>query len=69
MGMKKNNVKKKTSKKSTGAKLVNFRISSREERLAISRKARRFAKGNVSAWLRFAGSHFSPKKVPASLGQ
>ena len=69
--MKNSKVKKPVSKSSPkpAHRLVNFRITSREERRMISRNARKFAKGNVSAWLRFAGSNFSPKKVPASLGR
>ncbi len=47
--------------------LLNFRAPE-IERKAFKAKAKKFAHGNMSAWLRFAGAHFTPKSVPKNLG-
>lgn len=54
-------------KKKKDGDLLNFRAPE-IERKAFKEKAKKFANGNMSAWLRFAGAHFNPKKVPKNLG-
>jgi hypothetical protein len=39
--------------------LINLKATERDRALLISR-AKRFAKGNLSAWLRHAGIHHKP---------
>lgn len=55
--------KKTTTKKSSGSKLsvVNVKIS-KKDRAALVANAKRFAKGNLSAWIRHAGRVYTPKK-------
>ena len=63
--------KKKVRKKSTStiksmfnknkSRLINLRVSQKEE-AAIQKKADKFANGNYSAWLRYAGANYTPSK-------
>lgn len=41
--------------------LLNIKIT-KKEFTAIKRKAKLHTKGNVSAWLRYAGAKLSPRK-------
>ena len=50
-------------KTKTTAKLILITAKVAAEDLAlIQRKADRFTEGNLSAWLRYAGKQYSPKK-------
>ncbi len=49
------------------AHLVNFRATSHAQK-RFEANAAKYAHGNVSAWLRFAGANFKPVKVPKGLG-
>lgn len=42
-------------------KLITLKVNVPTERL-LKKKAQKFAKGNMSAWLRHAGLTFTPKK-------
>lgn len=53
--------KKKAVKTSKARHLVNFKIDNAEQKVLMQR-AKKFAKGNLSAWLRYAGSKFVPPK-------
>jgi hypothetical protein len=49
-------------RKSVAGKLFNFRLSP-AERKAIGKKARKYTRGNLSAWIKYAAlSHDVPKK-------
>lgn len=41
--------------------LVNFKIK-KDEKKAIMAKAKKYAGGNLSFWLRYAALHFVPSK-------
>lgn len=41
--------------------LINVLVT-KEERAAIEARAKRFAKGNVSAWVRYAAGQMTPPK-------
>lgn len=45
----------------TGPKLINLKAAD-EERAALQAKADKYANGNLSAWLRYAGLHHKPTK-------
>lgn len=54
--------KRSASKKKTkGPELVNFKVE-RPIHLALTARAKKFAKGNLSAWLRHAGTMHTPPK-------
>lgn len=55
---KKKSVKQKSSKLS----LLNLKATD-EERHIFEKAAKRYTKGNVSAWLRLAGRRFRPTKT------
>lgn len=64
--------KKSTSKKKAKAHksldIVNVKMTSADRRRMIA-NAKKWAGGNVSAWLRYAGKAFTPKrgeKIPQS---
>ncbi len=63
--MRKKKVKKKTAKpkkKPTGRlKIVNLRMNDKDRAMLLKR-AKQFAKGNLSAWVRHAGLKYVPKK-------
>lgn len=42
-------------------KLINLKVNSPEAR-ELQKKADRYAKGNISKWLRRAGKEYAPKK-------
>ncbi len=42
--------------------LLNLKISEKDKR-ALQAQAKKYANGNVSAWLRFAGVRFKPVLV------
>ena len=42
-------------------KLINLKVSSRE-RKELNALAQKYMGGNLSAWLRYAGLRFDPKK-------
>lgn len=54
---------KKQANKNSGSKLgvVNVKMSNADRKRMIA-NAKRFAKGNLSAWLRHAGKVYTPKK-------
>lgn len=52
---------KKAVKTSKARHLVNFKIDNAEQKLLMQR-AKKYAKGNLSAWLRHAGSKYVPPK-------
>ena len=64
---KKKVVKKKAAKKTLSKddrellKIVNLKVSSKD-RSGLVKNAKRYAGGNLSAWLRYAGLHFTPAK-------
>jgi hypothetical protein len=45
-----------------GLTLMNLKVSGKDRR-ALLAQADKYAKGNLSAWLRFAGTHFRPAKA------
>lgn len=45
--------------------LVNFKVSKRDLRVLIAR-ARKFAGGNISLWLRHAGMYYVPRRKDLS---
>lgn len=51
---------KKKSKPLEKAKLINFKVSDREYATLVL-LAKKFATGNLSAWLRNAGLFYKPK--------
>jgi len=55
--------KKKTVLKDSGKDLtlLNLKISSKDRRRLVA-MAKKYAGGNLSAWLRFAGAHYVPPK-------
>lgn len=53
--------KKQAKAVKTTRALINLKVESKD-RKAIEARALKFAKGNVSAWLRYAGSKFTPPK-------
>lgn len=56
--------KSKTKIVKTELKMLNLKISDKD-RAKLLRAAKLYAKGNMSAWLRYAGSHYIPKKSVA----
>ena len=54
---------KRKAVKATGSKLkiVNIKVGGKD-RSGLSAKAKAYAKGNLSAWLRYAGLRYVPKK-------
>jgi hypothetical protein len=57
---------KKAAKKAVSAlSLLNLKVS-KADRDALNAQAKKYAKGNLSAWLRFAGTQFKPKKSQLS---
>lgn len=50
---------KTKSPKAKKDKLINLKITS-AEREAIQKNADRYAGGNISKWLRYAGAHLKP---------
>jgi hypothetical protein len=56
---------KKAAKPTTGLSLLNLKVS-KADRAALNAQAKRYAAGNLSAWLRFAGVTFKPKKSQLS---
>lgn len=43
--------------------LINIKVSEEDRKLLMS-QAKRYADGNLSAWLRYAGIHYVPFSVP-----
>ena len=72
---KKKSSKKKPAKKAarkavkkavtSGLSLLNLKVS-KADRAALNAQAKKYAQGNLSAWLRFAGTQFKPKKSQLS---
>lgn len=65
---KKKSVSKKKAKARGTLDIVNVKMTSADRRLLIA-NAKKWAGGNVSAWLRYAGTVFTPKrgeKIPLS---
>lgn len=60
-GKKKMKTKAK-SKSNSKLKLLNIKADGKDRKV-LQKKADKYANGNLSAWLRYAGSHFIPKKV------
>lgn len=56
----KKKMKRAKSKKSI-VSLLNLKVTDQDRR-ALNALAERYAKGNLSAWLRFAGEEFRPSK-------
>lgn len=56
---KKVNKKKTTKKASEELSLINLKVSGKDRR-KMQRLAQKFAGGNLSAWLRHAGSNYEP---------
>jgi hypothetical protein len=54
--------KRRAPKKPTDQILLNLKIT-RKDRKVVAARAKRFVKGNLSAWLRFAGAHFKPTQA------
>lgn len=52
---------KRTLEKKEKLTLINVKVT-KAEKAAIQRRARMYADGNVSEWLRYAGSELSPRK-------
>lgn len=53
----------KAAKKSgSQLKIVNLKVGSKD-RAALNAMAKKYAKGNLSAWLRHAGLRYVPKKA------
>lgn len=52
--------KLKTIKETEDKKLINFKATEEEEK-AILANAKKYAGGNMSAWIRFASQNFIPK--------
>lgn len=48
-------------KEKKSLKAINIKLTA-EEREAIQALADKYAEGNLSEWLRFAGQHFVPSK-------
>jgi hypothetical protein len=46
-------------------KLINLKVNKIELKLLVAR-AKRFAKGNMSLWLRHAGTKYTPKRKDLS---
>lgn len=42
--------------------LLNIKVTDRDKKLLV-RAAEKYARGNLSEWLRFAGMTFRPKKT------
>lgn len=55
-------IKKPAKEKSP---LVNFKASPKELR-ALNSNAKKYANGNLSLWLRHAGTHYVPKRKDLS---
>lgn len=60
---KKKSAPKKKAIKASGSKLkiVNIKVGGKD-RSSLTAKAKAHAKGNLSAWLRYAGLRYTPKK-------
>lgn len=50
----------KTVKSDSKRRLINLKAN-REERNAIKANAKKFARGNVSEWVRYAAINFKPR--------
>ena len=50
-----------TNKKDTKSRLFNLKLSE-EDREILQKAADRYTRGNVSAWLKWAGKSFRPRK-------
>lgn len=53
---------KRAKRKVTELSLLNIKVSPADRR-ALDAAAKKYAKGNLSAWLRFAGTMFKPSKT------
>lgn len=54
--------KKKPAKaKAKALSLMNLKVSGKDHKLLVAR-AKKYAGGNLSAWLRYAGSNYVPPK-------
>lgn len=47
-----------------GSTLINLKVSDSDRR-ALNAAAKKYANGNLSAWLRYAGAAFRPGKIAA----
>ncbi len=54
-------MKKKSKAKKSKLVVVNVKMS-RAERALLKSYAKRFAKGNLSAWVRHSGHRYTPKR-------
>jgi hypothetical protein len=54
--------KTKAKSKPEAPKLMNLKVT-RKDRALLTAMAKRYANGNLSAWLRLAGSEFRPSKA------
>lgn len=59
-------LKKKKIKKPAKLEVINLKLTKHQHK-AILAMAKRFAQGNMSAWLRAAGLGYVPKRVPVPL--
>lgn len=58
---KKKSAKRRPTREPSQLKLMNLKASSKD-RAAITSLARKYADGNISAWLRTAGMNYVPNK-------
>lgn len=63
MGLTRKKLKQIAATKRKGDDLFNLRLST-TDRKRIRQAAKKYAKGNMSAWLRFAAVSFKPKAAP-----
>lgn len=56
--------KRKSAKKSKKpeAKLINLKVSVVQEKILLA-KAKKFANGNLSSWLRYAALNYNPARL------
>lgn len=52
---------KKSKPKSKALPLLNLKVSGKDRKV-LNAKAKKYAGGNLSAWLRYAGSNYVPPK-------
>ena len=58
---KKSKSKKKPANKSKALPLLNLKVSGKDRKV-LNAKAKKHAGGNLSAWLRYAGSNYVPPR-------
>jgi len=61
MAKKKSVRKSKKASKSKALPLMNLKVSGKDRKV-LNAKAKKHAGGNLSAWLRYAGSNYVPPK-------